>query len=277
MKIVLAGSPSISVKAFEEVIKNFDVVAVVTQPDRKKGRGMKMQQTEVADLADKYGITTFKPNKVSEIFEDLKALEFDLFLTFAFGQFIPTKVLNLGKFKPMNIHGSLLPKYRGAAPIHYAILNGDSEIGITLMEMVKEMDAGDMYFKASRNIDETTTTGEGFEIISELAAENIVEWVRLIEKGEVNPQPQGDDFTLSPKIEKSYAELKLSLTTEEAMRKIKGLNPFPGAFIMIENKRLKVFNASKDEVPNSIKLEFSNGNLYATEFQREGKKRVVLL
>lgn len=276
MKIVLAGSPKIAVEAFEKVINNFDVVAIITQPDRPQGRGMKMQETDVAELGRRYQLPVYKPEKVGEIYEELKALDYDILLTFAFGQFIPERILNLGKFKPMNIHGSLLPKYRGAAPIHYAILNGDKEIGITLIEMTKQMDAGDMYFKASRKISDQTTTGEAFEIISELAAENIVSWLRDIEMGEVIKTPQGDDFTLSPKIEKEFAQLTNELTTHQALRRIKGLNPFPGAFTLIEARRLKVFNAQEQELPNSIELNFANGKLYATEYQWEGKNKVKL-
>lgn len=276
MKIVLAGSPQISVKAFENIINNFEVVAIVTQPDRPKGRGMNMVETPVSELGKKYGIKTFKPEKISSIYDELSSLDYDLFLSFAFGQWIPTKVLALGKFKPLNIHGSLLPKYRGAAPIHYAILNGDKEIGITLMEMIKEMDAGDMFFNVSQSIDEHTTTGEAFEIIENLAANNIVEWLNKVEAGNVNPVKQPDNFTLSPKILKSEAELKNDLTTYEAMRKIKGLNPFPGAFTFIETKRVKIFNASKNNLPNSIELIFKDGSLYATEYQYEGKKRIKI-
>ena len=274
MKIVLAGSPQISVKAFEEVIKNFEVVAVVTQPDKPKGRGMQMQETEVAALARKYNIRTFKPEKISLIKEELSELGFDLFLTFAFGQYIPSSILELGKYKPLNIHGSLLPKYRGAAPIHYAILNGDKEIGITLMEMVKQMDAGDMYFKAAKEINEDTTTGEAFEIVSDLASENIVSWIKQVETKSVTPIPQGDNFSLSPKIDKTFAELTSELSIYEFERKVKGLNPFPGAFFIKDGIRIKVFNLSKSHISNSLEFKCSNGIVYITEYQFEGKKRV---
>ena len=137
MKIILAGSPEISVPAFKEIIKNFEVVAIITNPDRKSGRGMRMKQTPVASLAEENSILTFKPNKISEIYLKLQNMEFDLLLSFAFGQYIPEKILSLGKNKPLNIHGSLLPKYRGAAPIHYAILKGDKKIGITLWRWLK--------------------------------------------------------------------------------------------------------------------------------------------
>lgn len=272
MKIVLAGSAEISVRAFEEVINNFDVVAIITQPDRPKGRGLNVESTPVSKLASRYKIKTFKPNKIIEIKNELEKLDFDLFLTFAFGQWIPTSILSLGKYKPMNIHGSLLPKYRGAAPIHYAILNGDKEIGITLMEMVKEMDAGDMYFQASKKINNNTTTGDGFKIVEELASSNIVNWIKKIQKENIKPIKQGNVFSLSPKIDKKFAELDNSLTVNEAIRKIKAMNPFPGAFIYRDNKRIKIFDVTKEQINNSIELNFKDGNLYSNEYQLEGKK-----
>lgn len=274
MKIVLAGSPEISIKAFEEVIKNFEVVAVITQPDKPKGRGMILQETPVSALAAKYGIKTYKPEKISSIKEELEKLNYDLFLTFAFGQYIPNSILEQGKFKPLNIHGSLLPKYRGAAPIHYAILNGDNEIGISLMEMVKQMDAGDVFFKASKSIDKNTTTGDAFNIISDLAFENIVEWLRKVEAGDVSPTKQGDNFTLSPKIEKNFGELNNSLSIHELDRKLKGLNPFPGTFIIKDGIRIKIYDYSLKESANSISFECKDGLVYFTEYQYEGKKRI---
>ena len=276
MKIVLAGSPMISIAAFEKVINNFDVVAIVTQPDRKQGRGMKLQETAVASLGSKHGIKVFKEEKIGTLFEDLKELDFDILLTFAFGQWIPTKILGLGKYKPVNIHGSLLPKYRGAAPIHHAILNGDKEMGITLIEMIKEMDAGDMFFKASEEITENTTTGEGFEIISKLAEENICDWLTKIESGDVSPMKQSETFTVAPKIEKAFSQLENTLTIEEAKRKIVGLNPFPGAFLFVDDKRLKVFGTSNNETNGMIELVFKDGNVFANDFQWEGKRRTKI-
>ena len=273
MKIILAGSPEISVAAFEQVIKNFEVVAIITNPDRRSGRGMKVNQTHVAQLAERYDIKTFKPSKISQIYSELKDIEFDLLLSFAFGQYIPSNILSLGTHKPLNIHGSLLPKYRGAAPIHHAILNGDKEIGITLMEMIKEMDAGNMYFKASQTIDDKTTTGDGFQIISQLAEENIVTWLNGLEG--IVPEEQSSNFSLSPKIEKEDAELKKSDSIEINLRKIRGMNPFPGAFIKYD-KRVKIFDASIVNVENSVEIICADGMLYATKYQHESKKIITL-
>ncbi|WKX02316.1 methionyl-tRNA formyltransferase [Candidatus Mycoplasma mahonii] len=276
MKIVLAGSPGISVPAFEEVIKNFEVVGIVTQPDRKKGRGMKITETKVSKLAKKYNIQIFKPEKISLIARELELLNFDLFLTFAFGQYIPQSILKLGKHKPLNIHGSLLPKYRGAAPIHHAILNGEQEIGITLMEMIKEMDAGDIVFKASQTIDEETTTGDAFNIIADLAKQNIVAWMSKIETKDFSFTPQSKEFTLSPKITKEECQLLPGMGINDVKRKIKGFNPYPGAYIIINDIRLKIFSFSSVEIKDSIELVFKDGVIYANDFQWENKKRIIL-
>ncbi len=276
MKIVLLGTPQISVRAFEEVIKHFDVVAIVTQPDKPSGRGMQVRQTPVAMLAHEHGIRLFKPENISQIKDELEALDFDLLLTFAFGQYIPTSILSLGNYKPLNIHGSLLPKYRGAAPIHYAILNGDNKIGITLMEMVKEMDAGDMFFKASAPIDSRTSTGEAFEIVSDLAAKNIFEWLKKVESRHVSPEPQSSDFTLSPKIDKSFGELSHQLSKHELERKVYGLNPLPGAFFFKDGQRVKVFGVSDHWSEGAIEFNVKDGKVYFDDYQFEGKKRMVL-
>lgn len=276
MKIVLAGSPEISVEAFRKVIENFNVVAIVTQPDKPRGRGMQVSPTPVALLAEEFNIKTFKPEKIGEIEEELKELDFDLFLTFAYGQYIPEKILTIGKKPPMNIHGSLLPKYRGAAPIHYAILNGDEEIGITYIEMGKEMDAGDMYMKVSRPITEDTTTGDGFKIIGELARDTVVEFINKFANDELTPEKQHNDFSLSPKIEKEQCLIEKDLTCVEVKRRVNGFNPFPGAFTFVEGKRIKLFKVQKDEIKGALELPFKDGKLYATTYQYEGKKKIII-
>ena len=276
MKIVLAGSPKISVEAFRKVMENFEVIAVVTQPDRPRGRGMQVSETPVATLAREFNIKTFKPEKIGDIYDELKKLNYDLLLTFAYGQYIPKRILELGTMKPMNIHGSLLPKYRGAAPIHYAILNGDEEIGITYIEMGEEMDAGAMYMKASRKIDENTTTGQGFEIVSQLASETVIEFLNKLKEGKIEPEQQHNDFTLSPKISKAECLIEKGFLTKEAIRRVNAFNPFPGAYMFIDEQRVKIFKLVKQPKKRALCIEFKDGKLYATSFQYEGKKKVVL-
>jgi len=272
MKILLAGSPSIAVPAFKKIIKNFEVVGIITQPDRPKGRGKIVQQTPVALLGQRYDIKVFKPNKMSEIEQELKKLKFDLLLTFAFGQWIPTSILSLGTRVPLNIHGSLLPEYRGAAPIQRAILDGKDKIGITLMTMVEEMDAGQMWVKAWKEITPETSSDEAFKIISELAEDNIVKWLNNLDS--FSPEEQGSNFTLAPKIVKSEGELLETLDKEKAYRIVYAYNSNPGAFRIIDGKRLKIYSVSKFPKKNAIILKFNNGTLFAVDFQWEGKKRV---
>lgn len=283
MKIVLAGSPTIALKTFEKIINHFQVLAIVTNQDKAQGRGLKVQATPVAELGNKYGIEVFKTNNIDEITTTLKNLNFDLFLTFAFGQYIPEQILTLGSYKALNIHGSLLPKYRGAAPIQYAILNGDKEIGISLIEMIDKMDAGNIYFSAKKSIDDLTTSGEAMQIISDLAANNIIDWLNKIKINQVKPYAQGQNFSLCPKITKAMANLNLNLSAYEATRKIRAFNPAPGAFIILNNKRLKIFDirdqnfVKQKNLKQALPITFANQTLWAVDFQWENKKRINLL
>ncbi|MGV2392546.1 UNVERIFIED_CONTAM: methionyl-tRNA formyltransferase [Campylobacter lari] len=174
MKILLAGTPEFAVPIFEEVIKHFDVVGIVSQPDRPSVRGRKIVKTPTKLLAEKYGIKCYQPEKIGQIKEELKTLNYDYMITAAFGQFIPDSVLEIAKKMNLNIHGSLLPKYRGAAPIQYSLLNNDAKTGISFMEMVHKMDAGDVYATVEYNILKTDTSKKLFKKLSNLAAQNIV-------------------------------------------------------------------------------------------------------
>ncbi|MGL6125250.1 MAG: methionyl-tRNA formyltransferase, partial [Metamycoplasmataceae bacterium] len=166
IKILLAGTPNFSVPIFEEIIKNFEVVAIITQPDKQSGRGLKMISPPIKALAEKYKIKLFQEEKISNILEELKLLNFDIFLTSAFGQWIPESILSLAKKGSVNIHCSLLPKYRGAAPIQHAILNGDKETGISLIYMIKKMDAGDIIFEKVINIEDDDSSDQLFNKLS---------------------------------------------------------------------------------------------------------------
>ncbi len=283
MKIVLAGSPAITIKTFEKIINHFEVVAIVTNQDKAQGRGLKIKATPVSDLGQKYGIEVFKTNNISEIIPSLKKINFDLFLTFAFGQYIPEQILTLGSYKALNIHASLLPKYRGAAPIQHAILNGDSEIGISLIEMIDKIDAGNIYFSAKKTIDQFTTTFEAMQIVSDLVEKNIVDWLNKIKINQVQSYSQPANFSLSPKITKAMAELNCKMNAWEATRKIRAFNPSPGAFIIINNKRLKIFDVRDEifvkekKIKMTFPITFANQTLWAVDFQWENKKRINLL
>lgn len=277
IRVLLAGSPQFSVPIFEEVIQNFDVVGIIAQPDRAANRGYKLTPPPTKLLAQKYNIPLFQPEKIGEISQDLARLEFDFLLTAAFGQYIPMRVLDLPKKAAVNIHGSLLPKYRGASPVQHSLLMGDKETGITLIYMTKEMDAGDMIAKASFEVLETDTAKEVFEKMSLIAKDNIVSWLKDLYDNKLIAEKQDENFvSLSPKINKSFAEFFLTDDAKQTLCKIKALNDNPGAFILLNNKRLKVYRASLNPIKNALVLNLKNGALYCYEYQFEGKKRVFI-
>lgn len=278
MKLLLAGTPDFAVEIFEKLINNFEVVAIVSQPDRPSIRGHKLAPTPTKLLAQKYNIKCFQPEKISQIKDELQALNYDYLITCAFGQYIPESVLNIAKKLNLNIHGSLLPKYRGAAPIQYSLLNNDQETGISLMEMIKQMDAGDVFVQKAIKIDEYDTASTLFNKLSKLSADNIVQWLNDLDQGKLKRVKQDETkVTLSPKLEKEKALLNESLTMQEAINIIRAYEMNPGAYTFIDNKRIKIFFATKKETKNAPKLKFKDGYLYATDYQYESKKRVKLV
>lgn len=276
MRIILAGTPEFSVPIFEKIIQNFNVVAIVSQPDRPANRNYKLQPTPTKLLAQKYNIRLFQPDKISEIYDELVELKPDLLLTCAFGQYIPQKVLDIPKYA-LNIHGSLLPKYRGAAPIQYSLLNGDTQTGISLMFMTKQMDAGDVIFQAKLDINLKDTSDSLFVKMCDLATRNITHWLDKIAQDDFTQTPQNPELvTLSPKLLKEDAQLDLTRPRNEIFNKIRAFSSNPGAYTFIDNKRVKIYYASLDVVKNAPKLECVDGVLYATDYQFESKKRIKL-
>ncbi|MCR8613220.1 MAG: methionyl-tRNA formyltransferase [Mycoplasma sp.] len=274
MKIILAGTPSFSVPIFEEVINNFDVVAIVSQPDKKSGRGHKLQETPVKILARKYNIKIFQPNNISLIFDELSQIEHDIFLTCAFGQYIPTKILELPKLASLNIHGSLLPKYRGAGPIQHSILNGDEETGISLMYMVKEMDAGDVLFQAKLKIDEKDTSLDLFNKMSKLSTNKITDWLKKVEKNDFKAVKQDiSKVTFANKLTKEEAQILETDTVEIAKNKIRGYIPFPVAWIMKDNQKIKIFDYSLED-EEGLLINLKDGKIWANQIQFPNKKKM---
>lgn len=278
IKVVLAGTPEFSVPIFEEVIKNFEVVAIISQPDKPANRGYKLIPTPTKILAEKYNIKCYQPNKISEIYDELAQLDFDFLLTAAFGQYIPEKILNLPKRAALNIHGSLLPKYRGAAPIQHSLLNGDKKTGINLIYMVKEMDAGNILKSSEIEIVEDDTSDSLFNKLSILSAQNITKWLKEIHENNFNEIVQdASQVILAPKLTKEEAQIDLSENSDQVINKIKAYSSNPGAYTFINNKRVKLFNATTKEVKNAIQLSCRDKNIYIYDYQYESKKRVNLL
>ncbi|WP_373438474.1 methionyl-tRNA formyltransferase [Metamycoplasma equirhinis] len=277
IRVILAGTGKFSAEIFEAIIKDsdFEVLSLISQPNRKMDRNKNILTTEVFNLAQKYNIEIFQPLKISEIYDELAKKEFDFFITASFGQFIPSSILKLPKILPLNVHGSLLEKYRGAAPIQYALLNNDIKTGLTLIEMTSKMDAGDMLFKTEININENDTALEIFDRLAKTGADNICEWIKQIFVGDfVRIKQDESKVMLAPKILNDEAELFFSLTKKEALSKIRAFNDQPGAFILYNEKRLKIFRATNMKISTPISLNFADGKLYLIEYQFEGKKRV---
>ncbi len=272
IKVLLAGTPVFSVAIFEEIIKNFEVVGIITQPDKKSGRGMKLISSPVKDLAVEHNIKLFQANKIGELFDELALLEFDIFLTAAFGQLIPDNILALPKKGSINVHGSLLPKYRGAAPIQHSILNGDKETGISLIYMIKQMDAGDVIFTTTIPISEQDSSDDMFNKLSLNATEHITNWLNKFYDGDFKAIKQNiDEITFASKLNKEDG-LLIKDYSEKMINKIRAYNSNPGAYLFINDKRVKIFKATKTENKAYLKIETLDGFIYASKYQFEGKK-----
>ena len=245
--IIFMGTPQFSVPVLEGLIdKGYEIKAVVTQPDKKVGRKQKLTKTPAKIAAEKHNILVYQPVKLSgsNELEELMNLHADFIVTAAYGQFLPTKFLNSVKIAAVNVHGSLLPKYRGGAPIQYSLLNGDQETGITIMEMVKKMDAGDMYAQKAIKIEKDDTAGSLFEKLSYLGRDLLLETLPKIADNTVVKTAQNpDNVVFSPNITKSQEKITKEMTAKEANNLIRALNPDPGAFIMVQGQRLKVWKA----------------------------------
>lgn len=291
MKIVFMGTPDFAVGALEALVEaGHEVVAVVTQPDKPKGRGKEMQQTPVKACAVKHNIEVFQPIKIKtpEAVEVLKGYEADLFVVAAFGQILSKEILDMPKYGCVNIHASLLPKYRGAAPIQWAILDGEKETGVTIMQMNEGLDTGDMLMKVVVPIEDTDTGESLFDKLAEAGAKLLIETIPQIEAGTLEPEPQDDSLSTYAKMIKK--EMGLIDWKREALvleRLVRGMNSWPSAYTHFQGKTLKVWEAEVETceaqaVPgsvvevtkNSIKVQTGKDLLVLKQIQLEGKKRM---
>lgn len=277
MKIILCGTPDFVIPVFEEVKNEFEVVAVISQPDPKANRGYKTIQTPVAMWAKKNKLVLHQPSKIIDILKELKELQYDMLLTYAYGQIIPKDILNIAKIANVNIHGSLLPKYRGAAPIQHALLNGDSNTGVSLIYMIDKMDAGDIIFQKSIEIQQNSTTFQLLNQLSDVAKEHIKSWLLAIKNKKINPYIQDLSLvTFAPKLLKENGRLDHSKSFELNNNIIRAYNDNPGAFTYINGKRIKVFYATRELVKNAPWINVSDSKMYFTDYQFESKKRIQL-
>ena len=293
MKVVYMGTPDFAVPPLRALVKaGYEVVAAVTQPDKPKGRSKTLLPPPVKEEALKYNIPVYQPLKVREpeFMETLKNLAPDVIVVAAFGQIIPKAILDLPEFGCLNIHASLLPKYRGAAPIQQAVINGDKEAGVTIMKMGTGLDTGDMISRASVLLAEDETGGSLFDRLSELGAELLINTLPSIfdRTAVYEPQPEDSPTPYAGMITKQMGLLDFQKDAETLERLIRGLNPWPSAYAYFKGKTLKIWKAaveksgSEPEEPGTVIKADKDGIhvvcgqdiLILQEVQLEGKKRM---
>lgn len=245
------GTPDFAATVLEGLLDdaNYDVLAVVTQPDRAVGRKKEIKMTPVKEVALAHNLPVYQPEKMSGSDEmaELMTLGADGIVTAAFGQFLPTKLLDSVDFA-VNVHASLLPKYRGGAPIHYAIINGDKEAGVTIMEMVKKMDAGDMIAKASTPITDEDNVGTMFEKLAVIGCDLLLKTLPDYIAGNIKPEPQDESkATFSQNITPEEERIDWNKSAREVFNHIRGLYPWPVAHTLLDGKRFKIYEASLAE------------------------------
>ena len=247
-KIVFMGTPAFSVPILDALVAaDYEVVAVVTQPDRPVGRKRVLTPPPVKVGALKHGLEILQPEKISGSpeMERIIALEPDLIVTAAFGQFLPEKLLQAPKFGAINVHASLLPKYRGGAPVHYAIMNGESETGVTIMEMIKKMDTGDIISQGALPITATDDVGSMFDKLSALGTELLLATLPDYLAGKITPQVQNEaDVTFSPNISREEEAIDWQKNAEMIDSQIRGMRPWPVAYTMLGDNRWKLFEVA---------------------------------
>ena len=245
-KIIFMGTPDFSVPVLDGLIeKGYEVLAVVTQPDRAVGRKKEIKMTPVKEAALKHGLKVLQPEKLSNSpeLDEIISLGADLIVTAAFGQFLPEKLLNsIGK--AVNVHASLLPKYRGGAPVHYSIINGDDKTGVTIMEMVKKMDAGDIISQVEVEITEEDNVGTMFQKLSLAGRDLLLETLPAYLSGDITPQVQDEDLvTYSPNITPDEEKIDWNKSARQIFNQIRGMYPWPVAHTYLNENRFKIYEA----------------------------------
>lgn len=292
MRVIFMGTPDFATGTLEEIVlAGHEVVGVVTQPDKPKGRGKTLMPTPVKEVAIKYNLPVYQPKKVREpeFVEVLRGLKPDVMVVAAFGQIISKEILEMPKYGCINVHASLLPAYRGAAPIQWAVINGDKESGVTIMQMDEGIDTGDMIEKVVVPIAEDETGGSLFDKLSQAGAKLCVKVLQDLEDGKAVREKQPEESTThyAGMIDKKMGVIDWEKSAKEIEQLIRGLNPWPSAYTKLQGKNLKIWKAAvlpehSQEAPgqitevtkDSIVVQTGQGRLKILELQLEGKKRM---
>lgn len=302
LRIVFMGTPEFAVASLHALVNaGCNIAGVVTAPDKPAGRGMKMNESAVKKYAVEHGLRVLQPEKLKNpaFIEELNALKADLQIVVAF-RMLPEVVWNMPPMGTINVHGSLLPQYRGAAPINWAVINGEKETGVTTFKLKHEIDTGDILLQESFPIGENETAGEVHDRMKEIGAQLLVKTVEGIANGSILEKPQVENgkwkmenaethspLKHAPKIFTETCKIDFSKSVEEVHNLIRGLSPFPGAFTELNGKMLKIYRSKKEASPNPskggelvtdgktfLKFRCNNGYVHVLELQLEGKKRM---
>ncbi|AXJ13696.1 methionyl-tRNA formyltransferase [Streptococcus pluranimalium] len=290
-KLIFMGTPDLAATVLKGIIADgsYDILAVVTQPDRAVGRKKEIKMTPVKEVALEHNLPVYQPEKLSgsQEMSDIMALGADGIVTAAFGQFLPGKLLDSVDFA-VNVHGSLLPKYRGGAPIQYAIINGDKEAGITIMEMVRQMDAGDMIAKAAIPITDEDNLGTMFEKLAILGRDLLLKTLPDYIAGNIKPEPQDEtQVTFSPNISSEEESIDWTKSNQEIFNLIRGLNPWPIAHTLWNGKRFKIYEGERvdgqgqpgyiiEKTKKTLVVATGNGALSLKRVQPFGKPQMAI-
>lgn len=293
MKVIFMGTPDFSVGTLEALIEaGHEVALVVTQPDKPKGRGGKMQYTPVKEVAVAHNIPVYQPKRIREpeCIEELRKYNADIMVVIAFGQILPKEILEMTPYGCVNVHASLLPSYRGAAPIQWAVINGEKVSGVTTMQMNEGLDTGDMLLKVEIPLDEKETGGSLHDKLAEAGARLCVETLDALKAGTVTPEKQGDSPTAYAKmLDKHMGKIDWKMSAKEIERLIRGLNPWPSAYTRWNenDKGMKIWKAEVAEgqtdkaagtvvevAKDGFFVQTGDGLLKITALQIPGKKRM---
>jgi len=298
LRIVFMGTPEFAVASLEALVKaGYNIVGVITAPDKPAGRGMQLQQSAVKKYAVEHHLNVLQPEKLkqSEFLDALKALKADLQIVVAF-RMLPEVVWNMPRMGSVNLHGSLLPQYRGAAPINWAVINGERETGVTTFKLKQEIDTGDILLQERFAIGENDTAGDVHDTMKEIGAAVLVKTVAGLAAGSLSETPQSEIAKLqsairhAPKIFTETCRIDLTKTVDEVHNLIRGLSPFPGAFTMLNGKTLKIYKSEKEidqrqtalsrnnayqtDGKTFLKFLCADGYIEVKELQLEGKKKM---
>ena len=291
LKIVFMGTPDFAVPCLKTLNENYEVIAVITQPDRPKGRGQKLTPSPIKEYALEHNLTVLQPEKIktSETEEQLKKLAPDLIVVVAFGQILSKAILEIPQLGCINVHASLLPKYRGAAPIHWSIINGETKTGITTMYMDVGLDTGDMILKEEVSISAKMNTGELHDTLMNIGAKTLLQTIKQIAEGSVVRNKQNDaKASYAPLLTKELERINWLLPAQEIYNLVRGLNPWPVAFSIFKGKKLKIWqtkvidNVTIGEIGTVLSLtetgftvQTGKGILEILELQPESKRKMT--